>query len=826
MKTFITTALLIILTTVGLMAQTASQDVRGTSVRGTVRGQVADGSGKGLEFVTMMLVKATDSTLVKGAVSDVAGKYEFDNIGAGQYRVLAQQLGFRKTYSEPFALDQNKPFAEMPVLTMLEESKSLNEVKVTAKKPFIEQQIDRTIVNVENSIVSSGSTALEVLEKAPGVTIDRQNDQLQLKGKSGVVVMIDGKQTYLSASDVANFLKNTPSDNIEKIEIITNPSSKYDAAGNVGIINIRMKKNKNFGTNGTLTVGAGVGRYEKANSSLNLNHRVGKINAFGNYSYFHNRRFQSNELNRTILNGNTLTYFDQHSYRPNLFDGHNFRGGLDYFVSKKSTIGVLATGFINDWSQYNAYNYTTIRNSSGQITLLPTTNVSVQNKWTNMTGNLNYKYDFNGKGRELTADADYSHYIGDSHNNLVTDYKNADGTTARPTETVRNDMPATIDIWAVKSDYVHPTAKGGKFEAGVKSSYVQSDNNLLFDDYVDGRWVRNSSQSNQFKYTENINAVYANYSGKLNKHTSVQIGLRVENTHSRGNSITLNKVVDRKYTNLFPTLFVSRQLDTNNVLNLSYSRRIDRPNYQNLNPFRFYLDPYTYQEGNPYLRPQFTNSFQLTHVYKGTFSTSLSYSRTIDVIVNEVPGQIPEKNITYVTSDNLATQDNVNLTLSFPVRINKWWNMQNNISGYYNHFSSPYLGAQYNVEFVAYNLYSSNTFVLGKGFTGELSAWYNSAGVYGFYRYQPQGAFSLGVQKTVLNKKGTLKLNVNDPLWLNRFNGLAQYQDINFRVRARWESRIVRATFTYRFGNQNVKAARQRSTSTEAERNRAGGGNN
>ncbi|WP_345239402.1 outer membrane beta-barrel protein [Nibrella saemangeumensis] len=817
MRTFITSALMICLTLSVAFAQ--------SPVKGKISGKVNDAAGKSLEFVTMMLVKAKDSTLVKGAISDVNGAYEFEGIAAGQYRVAAQQMGFRRSFTDAFEVDAEHTTIQVPALQMSEESKSLTEVKVVAKKPFIEQQIDRTVMNVENSIVSSGSNALEVLEKAPGVTIDRQSDQLQLKGKSGVIVMIDGKQTYLSSQEVANLLKNTPSDNIEKIEIITNPSSKYDAAGNVGIINIRMKKNQNFGTNGTLTAGVGYGRFEKYNSALNLNHREGKINAFGNYSYFHNRRFQENEINRVIPYNGTVTYFDQKSYRPNNFDGHNFRGGIDYFISKKSTVGVLATGFINDWQQPNGINHSVMRNADREITMMPTTNVTVKNKWTNLTGNLNYKYDFNGKGRELTADMDYSRFNGDSYNNLVTRYVDANNQTVKPTENVRNDMPSAIDIWAFKADYVHPT-KTGKFEAGVKSSYVQSDNDLVYQNLIDSRWIVDATKSNRFKYTENVNAAYASFGGKLSKKTSIQAGLRLEQTLSRGNSVTLNKIVDRNYLNLFPTLFVSRQIDTNNVLNLSYSRRIDRPNYQNLNPFVFYLDPYTYQQGNPYLKPQFTNSIQLTHVYKGAFSTSLSYSRTNDVIVNEVPGQIAEKNITYVTSDNLATQDNVSLTLSFPVRVSKWWNMQNNVTGYYNKFQSPYLGAQYNVDFVAFNLYSSHNFVLGKGISAELSGWYNSAGVFGFYRYQPQGAFSIGVQKSVLDKKGTLKLNINDPFWLNQFKGRANYQDINFAVNARWESRIVRATFTYRFGNQNVKAARQRSTSTEAERNRAGGGNN
>jgi outer membrane receptor for monomeric catechols len=232
-----------------------------------------------------MLLKAQDSTLAKGAVTDAAGAYAFEGIGEGRYLVAATQMGYAKTYSAPLVLDATHPAVALPVLTMREETQLLKEVTVVTKKPFIEQQVDRTVINVENSIVASGNTALEVLEKAPGVTIDRQNDQIMLRGKQGVIVLIDGKQTYLSAQEVANLLKNTPSDNIEKIEIITNPSSKYDAAGNSGIINIKMKKNQSLGTNGTVIVGAGYGRYEKANGSLRLNHRGAKTNVFGNYSY-------------------------------------------------------------------------------------------------------------------------------------------------------------------------------------------------------------------------------------------------------------------------------------------------------------------------------------------------------------------------------------------------------------------------------------------------------------------------------------------------------------------------------------------------------------
>lgn len=828
MKTTLSFTILILLTWSSVFGQVLT--------RGTVGGQVGNAAGKPLEFTTMMLLKATDSTLVKGAISDAAGKYGFENVGAGRYMVMAQQLGYRKTYSAPFALDETHPATELPALTMADESKALTEVNVIAKKPFIEQQVDRTVVNVENSIVASGNTALEVLEKAPGVTIDRQNDQIQLKGKSGVIIYIDGKQTYLSQQEVSNLLKNTPSDNIATIEIITNPGSKYDAAGNSGIINIRMKKNRNFGTNGSFIVGTGYGWVNnlsgarddlpKFNTSLNVNNRSSKVNLFGNYSYVNRESAQSNELNRTIpFNGRT-TYFDQVSFRPNQFVGHSYKGGLDYFINPKSTIGVVVNGFSNDWRS-NGVNSTLISNESRQITSNPVTQTNMGNRLQNVTGNLNYKYEFDGKGREWTADADYVRYTGQNSNNLSTSFYDPDGAVIRPKQDVRNGMPSTINILAFKTDYVHPLKKGGKVEAGLKSSFVNADNNSIFDTLQQEtkQWLFDASRSNQFKYDENINAGYVNYAGKLGKKLKVQAGLRAEHTHSVGTSVTLNQRVERNYLNLFPTLFLSRQLDTNNVLNLSYSRRIDRPDYQNLNPFVYFLDPYTYQQGNPFLRPQYTNSVELTHVFKSAVSTTLGVSRTTDFINRETPRQIPERNTTYVTPENLGRMDNVNLTVSFPVPVTKWWRMQNNVSTYYQRYQTFYSGVSYDVTILAYNLYTSNNFTLSKTLSAELSGWYNSASQYGFYRANPQGGFSLGVQKKLMEGKANLKLNVNDPFWLNQFNGRAVVQDINFRVRSRWESRRVNLTFTYRFGNQNVKSARQRSSATSAEQNRVGGNN-
>ncbi len=803
--------------------------------RGTVRGTVQATSGKALEFTTMMLLKSTDSTLVKGVVSDVDGKYLFENVGAGKYLVSAQQLGFRKTYSAPFTINEAQPALELPTMTMTDESKSLAEVNVVAKKPFIEQQVDRTVLNVENSIVSSGNTALEVLEKAPGVTIDRQNDQIQLKGKAGVIVYIDGKQTYLSQQEVSNLLKNTPSDNIASIEIITNPGSKYDAAGNSGIINIKMKKNKNLGTNGSVILNSGYGWVRDLNGNLlnrpkggatvNLNHRTSKVNLFGNYTYFNRTSNNSNELGRVITYNGQTNYFDQLSFRPSQSVNQSFKAGADYFISTKSTLGVMVNGFSNSWMS-DGVNNTFIRDENRRLISQPVTQTDANELLKNLTSNLNYKYDFDGKGHEWTADVDYVRYNGNNSNTLSTVYRNAEGALIRPNQDVRNRMPSTIGIWAFKTDYVRPLKNGAKIELGLKSSIVDTDNNTIYDTLrqEQQQWVFDASRSNQFIYNENINAAYANYAGNIGK-LKVQAGLRAEHTHSIGNSITMNQRIERNYLNLFPTLFLSRKLDTNNVLNVSYSRRIQRPDYQNLNPFVFYLDPYTYQQGNPFLRPQYTNSIELTHVYKDKISTSLNVSRTTDFINDETPRQIPEKGITYVTAENLGSLDNIGLTVSLPITIAKWWNVQTNLNGYYQHYQTFYSGSPYEVKFVAMNLYMSHNITLSKTMSAEVSGWFNSASQYGFYRAQPMGAFNIGVQKKLMDGKANLKLNVNDPFWINQFRGRAVVGDIDFRVKSRWESRRIALTFTYRFGNQNVKGARERNSATSAEQNRMKGGN-
>lgn len=805
MKFFINLTVALLLSGSFALAQTPA-------TKGKVSGAILDEKSQPFPFVNVLLLKAKDSTLAKGLAADENGKFLFDEVDSGEYLTLISMVGYQKSYSKKFSVFDKS--VNLPSFTLQPESQALNEVTVTAKKPFIEQEIDRTIINVENSIVSAGATALEVLERSPGVTVDQQNDRLQLRGKDGVIVQIDGKQTYLTQAELVNLLRNTPSDNIEKIELITNPSAKYDAAGNSGIINIKFKKNKNFGTNGNFSIGGGIASpgYGRGNGSLALNNRKGKVSLFGTASGFEGEGFNRQVIYRAIPYEGKTTTFNMDSKSDWRSRNYNYRVGMDYFATDKTTIGVLFSGFYNAWKNPIRATDAEILNDDLSLQQTYHTDMTANNHMNNISANVNLKHQFNDKGKELTFDVDYVQYDSKGYNFLDTRYFNPNGTPTGETDIVRNNMPALINIGVAKLDYMQPIGKG-KFEAGLKSSYVKSDNNMIFETFGDV-WQLDPSRTNQFKYTENINAGYANYNGQFNSKTKFQLGLRAEHTHAIGNSVTLNSIRDRNYLNIFPSVFVSRNLDSSNVLNLSYSYRIDRPNYQSLNPFEYYLDPYTFQKGNPNLRPQYTHSFQLVHVYKSFLNTTLAYSRVKDMIADEVPMLVPEKNQTYVTSENLDNQNYLSLTISAPIPVKKWWNIQTNVTAAYNHYQTFYRNAPFDMKIFTYNAFVNNTFTLPKNWTAELSGWYNSPAIYGLLSSKSQGAISLGLQKSLMDKKATIRLSVQDPFWTNKFRGTTKFEDIDLRVKSTWPSRQARITFTYRFGNQNVKT-RQRNTGSD-----------
>lgn len=642
---------------------------------GTVSGMVKDPAGNPLERVTLLLVKAGDSTLVKGAVSDGQGHYTVESVPAGEYRVAASLMGRQKVYSEPFTIDTEHSKQQLSPLVVREEARLLDNVTVKARKPFIEQHLDKTVLNVENSIVASGGTALDILEKAPGVVVNLQAEQISLKGRDNVLVMLDGKPTYLATAEVLELLRNTPSNTVETIELITNPSARYDAAGTAGIINIRLKRNQSGQPlNGNLTVGGGYGRFAKYNAALTLNARPGQWSFFGNYAVDRRNYWSLAKIDRRLQTTPSPTRIRQENYRPIQNTSHTYRLGADYAFSKQTTIALLLNGTnVVGASQGGAHStlYDSDRLTSSQRT--QNDNRRDISRW---AANVNFRHQFDttrrgGKGRELLVDVDYSDASFQPDELFETRYFNARQAETGPRSFQHLDMVSDAFIRAAKADYIHPFDARTTLEVGWKSSYVTLNNDLRVETKSAevGQtvpWQLDTGRTNQFEYREVIHAGYL--SGRWDwTHWTLQVGLRLEQTHTDAHSVTANRTVSRSYLNLFPSLTLTRKVGENHQFQSSFSRRIDRPNYQYLNPFIRVFDPYTYQQGNPYLKPQFTDAFQIGYSYKEETTVSVSYNRTRDVVV-DINEQNDQTGVTRITFTNLARQTAISLNLSAPVR--------------------------------------------------------------------------------------------------------------------------------------------------------------
>jgi len=792
-----------------------------TNLSGEITGTVIDENRKAFPYASVSLLSAKDSTTIKGTLSTDNGSFRFNELKQGEYLVAFYVVGYKKLVKGPFSVSAGKLKQTLTDVQMAQDVTVLQGVEIVKQKPLIERQVDKTVINVENSVLATGNTALEILQKAPGVSVDKDGN-ISLKGKQGVLIMLDGKPTYLSSEQVANMLRSTEGNAIQSIELITNPSSKYDASGNSGIINIKLKKNRNYGTNGSLTGGVGYGRYYKANGGVTLNHRERKFNVFGNFDYGRNKRFGSTDIVRVNNTAQNATYFDQTNASIRYRNNSNYKAGLDYFINDKNTVGFAMNGYRSDG-----------RNTADVLTLIggapkrTDSSVVAQNpsnyKYHGMTYNLNFKSTIDSLGQEFSADADYSRYIGDENDLLENKYLNAAGQTSKPTYIFRNATPTSTVIWAGKTDYTYPISKEMKLEVGLKSSIVKTDNNFRSENLVGAEWQNDLGRSNQFLYDENINAAYSNLNKKF-KHTTVQLGLRLEQTNSKGHSITQNKVVDRHYLNLFPSVFINQELSANHDLGVSYSRRIDRPDYGSLNPFISFLDLYTFRFGNPFLKPQYTNAFEVSYSYKKALNVSMGYSHTSDVI-SEVLLLDTAKQTISISKENLATQDSYNLNINYPIQFFKWWSSSNNATTYYNEFKSGNIaGSPFQSGRVAFNFNSTQNFTLSPSTTVEVSGYYQSKQIYGTIIIDPQYGVDFGIKQSFLAKKLDVKFAANDVFKLQRSRITSALASQNYEVNERWESQVFRLTCVYRFGSSQIKAARERSGSSAAEERRVKSG--
>lgn len=772
-----------------------------------------------LGAVTISLLKA-DSSLYKTAISDDNGVARFESIPAGKYLCRMSRVSYKETII-PIETG-NGSFAEIQV-TMERSGKSLQEVTVTARKPFVQMLPDKTVVNVDAAITNTGTSVMDVLEKSPGITIDRDGN-ISMKGRSGVQVMIDGKLTMISGSDLANLLNGLNASQVDQIELIDNPSARYDAAGNAGLINIKTKKNKQKGFNGTMTLSAGQGRYPKTNNSLLLNFRQGKFNFTANYSSNINQSVGEMYARRTYFTDaskKTVEHvLEQPFFTKSWAVSHTLRTGMDYYVSSKTTVGIAMNGTLLRRGS-KGQNSAKWIDDSGATDSLIFTNSDNNVNFRNGAINLNLRHNIR-PDKDISADVDYIRYRIRSDQYFENHESNGGYQDAN-----RGDIPSDLEILSGKVDYSQKW-KSLLWESGWKSSHVNTDNFAQYFYLNQQTWNPDWGRTNHFLYTENIHALYTNFSSSKNKW-EWQAGLRYEYTAYRanqlGNVVVKDSSFTRNYHNLFPSLFLTWHADSSNSFSFRAGRRIDRPPFQKLNPFSMIINKYTYQQGNPLILPQYTWNLEVSYLFRQLLNVGISYNYTNDYFSQIFFPSVTNGVSTIIYSEgNVGHVENFGLTAGLQFSPAKWWSLNSQANFTHKKLRGT-LWKEYIADISQFNININNQFRFRKGWSAELSGFYIGKSQNDLQEVlDPTGQVSAGLSKQILKNKGTLKFTVRDIFYTQVMAGLTHFETVNEYFSFKRDTRVATLSFTYRFGKA-LKQTVKRSNGAEDEMNRVGNGN-
>ena len=808
MKLF--TTFLLFLTGLSLNAQSA-----------IVQGQLQDADGEPVLFANVVLHNIADSTIAKVETSDEAGIFKFQGIPAGDFFLVATYVGMPDLRITGIQLGSGDQL-DLGVLAFSPAAVELVEATVTASRAMVEVKPDRTVFNVQGTINSTGSDAISLLRKAPGVVVDNQ-DNINVLGRAGVLLYVDGKRLPLTGENLTNYLQNLPADQIDRIEIITNPGARYEAEGNAGIIDIRLKKDKNLGANGTVNATASQGRYARSNVGGSGNYRNQFMNAFGSLGLGMNEGYMDMNF-LSFQNGLVLDEINNHRNESKYYD---FRLGADFFVAKSHTLGFLATGGQSE-RMSTSFNRIAISPQSAQaeIDSILVADSNADNNRNQQTFNINYRYD-NGKGRSLNLDFDYGRYENDSKRYQPNRYFNAAGDSIL-TEVVNSfDTPTDIDIYTAKVDFEEKLA-GGNLSLGSKLSRVVSDNTFLFFDVNNGAIDRNDRSSNLFKYEENVYAGYVNYARPLGEKWNFSAGLRVETTDATGDLQAFlpelqEPPVELNYTSWFPSAGLTWQIAQQHSLALNYGRRINRPDYNVLNPFNNQISQLSYEKGNPFLRPEIVNNVEVGYTMNYRYNFKVGYSLTADQITRLIAPDENDPRAGFITWANLAEQKIWSANISAPFEVMKGWSAYVNLSAAHQNNQADYGdGAVVDVQVFTYNVYMQHTIDLPFAFKGEVSGYYAGPGIWGgVFKYDPSWSLDLGLQRKFLQERLNARLSVSDIFFQSYWSGISRFNGLLAKGRGQWDSRRVSLSLSYNFGNQNVKA-RKRKTGLEDEAGRLG----
>ena len=810
-KLFLLTLVIIIIGRPPVVAQSGS----------ALTGKLKDEKGADVGYGTVTLLQVPNGAVVTGGISAADGSFTIKAPAPGKYLLRVSAIGYTVTEIPAFELTSVAPAKNFGVIVLKEDTKVLKEVNVQALRPTITNHPDKMVVSVEGTALATGNTAYEVLLKSPGVFVD-QDGNIQLNGKAGVRIMIDGKLTYLSGKELQTMLQGMAAENLKDLELITNPSAKYDAEGTAGIININLKKNTLTGVNGSLYGGYQYNNWHAYSAGGNLNFKKGKWNLFANADMARRIFIRDASLYREFNTSESSTRFSQTANEKAIRLAPSLRLGTDYDISKNHSIGIMANVVYQDMNT-NFYSDLTEMHPNPQQNKQVLTDNLLKGTFANGTVNAHYLGKLDTLGATLAADLDYVRLYDHDEASYANRFLFRQVEKPDSLVNLASNNPSNFSIYSAKIDYTKPFTKNTKLEAGAKASHVISDNDLQFSEVIGDQTLLDEKRSSHFIYKENIYAAYANFNTSLGEKWKVQGGLRAEKTVAEGRLVSRDSVNTRNYLDWFPSVFLMQQVNKNYKVTYNYSRRINRPSYGSLNPFIFYIDPYTSAQGNSYLRPQYTHSFQVTQSLKDTYNLTIGYATTRDVIA-EVPVQNTENNTLVFQQRNGDKFQNLNAALVAPVKIMPKWDMNNNLTVGYQQYqiSIPELNQFIQNEQVFLYAQSSNNIQLPRGIRLEVNVDYQGPRVYAAYRIKQNWAVDAGLKRTFLDKKLEVSANVTDIFRTRRFAGTTSVNGNVNEINQYFAQQSLRLNLRYNFNKGEKFEAKKRNSNLE-ELNRAGG---
>jgi outer membrane receptor protein involved in Fe transport len=759
--------------------------------QGLVKGIIYDEKQQPLSYSTVT-IKDSVNKVTLNRITDNDGVFLFDNVKYSTYKIYVSSIGYQ-SYSKTIIISTSDKQADLGKITLKTDTKMLAAVTVTGRKNLLSVQNGKITLNVANSVLGTGSTASEVLKAAPSVRVDEKS--ITMKGKSNVMILLDGKE--VPKSTMAALLNSMPSDQIDKIELLSNPPAKYEASASGGVINIITKKGQAAGLNGTVTGGLSQGKEFGENASGTLNYRDGRWSVLGSASYSNRNDFERGYNDRTFTPNSTYNQilnsdFDLGAQKR----AATYKLAVDYLASKNNTLTFAVNGLYNRLTNKGTSFTEVVDGVSDQ-------NISALSQMYNRIFFQNYdltdQWNIDTLGSSWSNSLLFSRYEDKSTQFFNQNFAYPDGTSQNGA--FRNGTPSVFNLYTYKSDFEKYLPNHNVLDAGIKVTDINSKSEPYLDSVINNQFVRQEDATlNKIDYNELILAAYLSDTKTFNKLT-VTPGLRVENT-----SYNIKDISKRNYFNLFPSLNLSYKVSANFTTSASYSRKIDRPNYGDLIPYKQYMDNYTVREGNPLLQPQYSNVIELNEAYKD-YIFSATYTYATDQIVPLFT--YDNQQLLYILQPrNLKSAQMLNLSFNTPIKLVKWLNTQLGIDGNYQDLNIDNISGISNISTTkwtyGFNVY--NKLTLTKTMSADVLFVYQAPSRLGLIDINAYNTLNIAIQKSILKKKGTIKLGASDLFYKTAPIITTNYYPFVTHSIDRSDSRRATLSFTYRFGKPAKKA--------------------